>query len=264
MKNLVFALAMSIVALPLCARAGAAIATPSPSPSPFTTIEIGVSSEQLSKGKGTWTGTSAGITHQFAPRTDVYGTARIDSRFGNTDDTYTGGLYLPSSPNTILNVEASFSPTHNVLPQRDLEVSLDHRLASGWGYTLGTRNRGYTAVEVQGGWLLVDRYWRNFRAAYSLNGSHLSNVPGVAFGHTLLFTDYYGIEGTNSVTLSFNAGREVENTGTAVLASSVTGATLGGVHWLSPAFGFSWSASTLRQGTLYSRSGVQIGLRSRF
>jgi len=259
MKKLLGPAIVALVALTTSAQAS----EPKPTPAPLITLELGTTQEHLTNGYGNWQSLYFFASDKFSPRRVAYGSVTTDRRFGSTDETYVAGFYIPPSPNTTLNVEFGYSPTHIVLPQSSLALSLDHRLASGWGYTLGAQHRGYTGTDVQIGSLLVDRYWGKYRAAYTITGAQLSSVAGTALSHGALLTRYYGTDQESSVTLSLDAGREVENVGSTVITSSVAGAALYGVHWFGLHWGVPWAVSIHRQGSLYTRSGVQIGVRAR-
>lgn len=244
--------------------ARALAAAPQPSPTPLTTLEAGASSQGLSNRRGSWQSAYLSYERRLLPRKVLYATLIGDRRFGSGDQTYVAGFYLPPSVNTILNVELAYSPTHVNLPRERIGVSLDHRLDDGWGYSIGVQNRTYSAFSVQMGSFLVDRYWKSFRWAYTLTESRLSNVAGMSLSQAALLTHYYGADGASSLTIGLNAGREAENVGNGlVVVSAVTGARLGGIHWLDKRWGFIWSLSTVRQGSLYTRSGVQLGVRAR-
>lgn len=254
-----------VAGLLLAALSAPTSPTPQPStaPTPAITLELGTSSEQLSNGRGTWQSTYATASERLAPRKVAYLTVADDRRFGYADSDYTAGFYTPPSANTILNLEVSYSPTHAVLPQSELVASLDHRLADGWGYTLGLGERHYSSTDVQLGSVLIDRYWKAYRAMYSVTASHISNVAGTSVGHSASLTYYYGVGQDSSVSGGVNAGREADNVGNAVIASAVWGAHVNGVHWFTPRWAVAWLASTLRQGAFYTRSGVRAGVRLR-
>lgn len=239
-------------------------AQPQPAPTPSTWIEAGDGVDRLSNGLADWQTTYFSFATRSSPRTGWYGNASINSRFGRTDPQYLLGAYFPPSPNTIVNLEFATSPTHAILPSSDAGLSLDHRLAAGWGYALGLRERSYTGANVSMGTFSVDRYWRGFRAAYTLSGTRLSNVPGTSLSHALLLTRYYGLAEASSLTVTLDVGREAENDGGPVLLSTVSGASLTGTHWFDMNnFAITWAASVTRQGRLYTRSGVQVGFRRR-
>ena len=238
-------------------------AQPQPSPTPVSTIEIGGSSEGLSNGYGSWSSEYLTATRRFAPRKSVYFTLENARRFESRDVIYTGGAYVPASPNTILNVELAFSPTHQQRPHAQMYVSLDHRLAAGWGYTLEVQRRLYGYANVQTGAVLVDRYWGEYRAAYRVTGAQLSNAPGLSISQAASLTRYSGPDDESSMTLAINAGREADNLENGVHLSSVVGATLSGLQQAAPRWAFAWAISTIREGSLYTRSGVQFAVRAR-
>lgn len=243
---------------------GAAAATPQPAPTPLATLEAGGSSEQLSNGRGTWNNSYVTYVNRSAPRAAAYGMFSRETRFGKSDPQYLGGVYLPVSANTIFNLELTFSPTHQVLAHHDISISLDHRLARGFGYTLGTARRSYPGLAVQGESVLVDRYWGSQRAAYTLSSVQLSNTGRWSFTHSVSYAYYYGAQALSQITVALSAGRDAENVGPGVLLSSVTSARVGGTHWLGPGWALTWDAATTTQGNAYSRSGIQLGLRRRF
>ena len=238
-------------------------AQPQPSPTPVTTIEIGGSSEGLSNGYGSWASEYLTAARRYTPRKSVYFTLGNAYRFESRDVSYTGGAYVPVSPNTILNVELAFSPTHEQLPHDQVYVSLEHRLAAGWGYTLETQRRSYGYASVQTGAVLVDRYWGEYRAAYWVTGVQLSKAPGLSISQAASLTRYSGTDDESSMTLAINAGREADDLENGVHLSSIVGATLSGLQQFAPRWGFTWVVSTLREGFLYTRSGVQLGVRAR-
>ncbi len=246
-------------------RANAAAPTPGPeaTATPVTTLEVGASSEQLSNAHGSWNGSYLTAVRTFAPRNVAYFSIADDQRFTTRDTTYTAGMYTPTSANTILNLELSFSPTHQALPQNAFDVSLDHRLADGWGYTLGAQERSYTGAAVATGSVLVDRYWKSFRAAYRVTGTRLSTAAGLSLAQSALLTHYYGSDDASSVTFSVNTGREVDDLENGVHISAVTGVTIDGVHWTRGRWAGTWSLYTVRQGSIYTRSGIQLGVRAR-
>lgn len=261
MKRTLIAL---LLMMPLLAVPGRVFAgTPDPAPTPFTWIEVTAGSDHLNNGSPDWHDTSVTVASR-AGRRSMYGTAGSLQRFGKSDSQYTLGAYFPAGSATEFNLEFSASPTHRVLPSADLLLNLDHRVAGGWGYALSVRGRQYPGLSVSTEGVSVDRYWRSFRAAYTLSGTQISNASGNALGHGFLFTKFYGQDDASNITLRLNAGREAENIGGPVLVSTVAAVGLAGVHWFSGnTSAVSWSGSVTRQGNLYTRSEFQLGFRHR-
>lgn len=239
--------------------------TPSPAPTfpPSTQIEIGGSAEHLGNGYSDWYSTYLFLLQKVSQRQSFYGWISSQARYGLTDPQYIFGFYTPLSSETILNVEASYSPTHRTLAQNEIAASLDHRLARGYGYQLGARRRTYQDLSADIAQLGVDHYYGNQRLAYTLSLSQLSNVPGLAATHSATFTHYYGGNADSSVSFNAAAGRDVENVGTRVAIYPTFQAGASGLHWYAQHAGFTWSAYLIRQGDLYTRRGIQIGLRYR-
>ncbi len=256
----------AVVAFALAsATAARSEATPAlaATPAPYTLLEAGASSEQLSNARGVWQSQYVLVTRYLAQREAVYASLARDIRFGQPDTQAVVGAYLPLSPSTILNLETSVSPQHGVLPASELFASLEHRLAAGWGYIVSERHRSYPSLTADTAGLTIDRYWRHDRAGVSANATIISNAPGLAVGYSAFFTRYYGRDDESSLTFAVQNGREAENVGRGVLISKVTGASLDGVHWTPGSLAVAWAVWTLRQGMLYSRNGVQVGLRVR-
>lgn len=243
----------------------AASAEPQPQPAatPFVWVDATASTSHLSNGSPEWHDTQITLGTRKG-RTASYASVLTSNHFGRSDSGYLAGAYITPSVNTELSLELTFSPTHQVMPYTQTSISFDHRLANGWGYAVGYGNRVFPGLSVATASLGTDRYWRSLRAAYTVSLTTLSNVSGTSLSQNALLTHFYGADQRSSVTFTVNAGREAENVGGPVLVSTVTGATLRGTHWLgtSPT-ALTWSASLTRQGGLYARSEVQLGLRRR-
>jgi YaiO family outer membrane protein len=238
--------------------------SPDPVPLPNTQIIITGTDEAVTDNRGSWSDVSGEIIQSIAPRESFYALGGIASRFNQTDPHYTVGGYAPLGTRAFLNLEASFSPTHLILPQTDLLGSVEDRLGGGWGYAGGYERRLYTNVGATIYSLMLDRYVGNYRFAYRVSAANLSNVAGLALTHDLRATRYYGARGDSSVGLALTAGRDVENIGTSVLVSPVRGVSLSGVHWFERDWALDWNLETQSLNRLYSRSGASLGLHFRF
>ena len=136
-------------------------------------------------------------------------------------------------------------------------------LPGGWGIALGLRRSEYNTSSVNITSLLAERYWDNFRGAYTLYSGRPDGASSAA-SHRFQLSYYYGDR--NSIGLSYTTGREVENTGppAGVITSDVRDWTLMGRHWFVPGWAFSYELLTHEQGSLYRRHGLRLGLRHRF
>ena len=108
----------------------------------------------------------------------------------------------------------------------------------------------------------VERYFKQYRAAYTLYVAHLNGV-GTSASHVFQGNYYYGQR--NSIGIGGAFGEEVESLGEGrLLRTAVQDLSLNGRYWVNEKWGISYSAWWHRQGRLYIRSGAQIALLRRF
>ena len=227
-----------------------------------TELELGLTSEGLTNGYAGWRSIYLEGLHRFGERKAVYGTLRETERFGLHDSEAQGGFYYPLGDTWTSLVEASVSPTYNVLPKFSLFGQLQKTLDYGWGLHAGIRHSEYPTLNTNIGVFTAERYWSNFRGAYSL---YLGRPAGgsTAPSHVLALDYYYGER--NFIGIAVNDGREVAGLGPlGVITSDVRGVVLRGRHWLTPDWAVSFEALHQEQGSLYIRHGARIGLRRAF
>ena len=230
---------------------------------PRNELEIGHSRETLSNNLPDWTSSYLLASHRFGDRHVLYGGLRETRRFGLDDSEVHAGLYYPLGGTWTAQVEGSLSQTHEVLPRHSVYGQLQKSLPGGWGIGFGIRHNEYTLSGSNVLSLLAERYWGNFRGAYTL---YSGKPEGASSGssHRLQLSYYYADR--SSVGLSYTDGREVENVGPprGVLASDVRNWTLSGQHWLTPAWALTYDLVNHEQGSLYRRQGLRLGIRHSF
>lgn len=230
---------------------------------PRNELEIGHSRETLSNNLPDWTSSYLLASHRFGDRHVLYGGLRETRRFGLDDSEVHAGLYHPLGSTWTAQLEGSLSQTHEVLPRHSVYGALQKSLPGGWGVGFGIRHNEYTLSGSNVVSLLAERYWGNFRGAYTL---YSGKPEGASSGssHRLQLSYYYADR--SSVGLSYTDGREVENVGPprGVLASDVRNWTLSGQHWLTPAWALTYDLVNHEQGSLYRRQGLRLGIRHSF
>jgi YaiO family outer membrane protein len=134
----------------------------------------------------------------------------------------------------------------------------------GWVGHGGVRYTSYDKVTATTGYGLVEKYWGNNRASYTIYLTKLSNA-GTAPNHRLTYNRYYG-ERVNTVGVAVSFGKEHENLGPGlgILRSNTWSINTKATHWLTESLGVDVSAGLHRQGTVYYRRGLYLGLRYRF
>lgn len=229
---------------------------------PSTAVEVGLAHENLDKGHNDWRAATVDIEHYAAPRETFYAGLRETQRFGLDDTEGKAGAYLPITDACTLNLEGSASGTHRVLPQYSLYAQLHRILPAGWGIAAGLRHNEYSTSGTNTLNLLAERYWGNYRAAYTL---YLGKPEGASTGasHRVQLSYYY--TDRSHVGLSLTSGREVESIGPGqVLTSDIEAAGLAGRHWLNRDWAVSYELGRQRQDNLYTRQGLYVGLRRQF
>lgn len=225
--------------------------------------ETGFSHYTLTNGYADWDSAYFDAGHRFARHHSVYGELRQARRFGLTDRELSGGYYYPVSPRWIVLVEASASPEHHFLPKHSAHGQLQVSFAGGWDIQGGIRRAWYTQTPTDIATLTGERYWGRYRAAYTLYLARLPN-SGTAPSHKATLSYYYTDH--SNLTLTLARGRQLQSLGPSlgVLLLDVRSISIGGRHWITPAWGITYMALSERQGNLYSRKGIRIGLRYAF
>ncbi len=230
---------------------------------PRTEIALAYGHENLTNNGLNWNVVQLDLSRQIADRYTIYSGLREIRRFGLKDTEGMVGFYTPLSSTWTSVLEVSVSPSHHVLPKYSIFGQLHKALGNGWGVEAGVRHSEYerSAVDVLSA--TAERYWDNWRGAYTL---YAGRPQGAASGaaHRLQLTYYYSER--SFIGVAYTTGREVENVGppTGVRATDVKDWTLNGRYWLSNAWGLTYELVSHEQGTLYRRQGLRLGVRHSF
>ncbi len=225
-------------------------------------VEAGVSFEHLSNGFESWSEVYLSASKKFKSRRAVYGIYRRTERFGQGDHEMTVGYYEPIGKRWTFFAEGSASPTHRILPKFSTLLQIEHSLKRGWGAQAGWRHTEFNTARINTGIFTVERYFSNYRAAYTLYATNLAGA-GNSAAHRVQLTRYYNNE-KSSLNLSFSAGHEVENIAARVLQTDVQSVAFGGRHWINQHWGLNYNYSLTRQGSIYTRQGINFGVLYRF
>lgn len=226
-------------------------------------IELGFSRDALDKGYANWDSFYLDGAHRFGERHSVYGKLRETQRYSLHDREISGGYYHPFGETWTILVEASASSDHKVLPKNSLFGQLQKAFEGGWNVQAGLRRSQYAAASTGLMVLTGERYLGSYRAAYTFYLGKPQGA-GAAPSHMGQLSYYYAER--SFLTLSLAKGRQVENLGIGpgVLTTDVTSTSLSGLHWLASGWGVSYETIAERQGNLYSRKGIRLGLRHAF
>lgn len=226
-------------------------------------VEAGLSHELLDNGYANWDSLYLDGLHRLGHRHAVYGGLRETQRYDLRDREISAGYYHPLGETLTGLLEASASPDHNVLAKDSLFGQLQKAFEGGWDVQAGLRRSQYNSGSTDLMVLTGERYWGNYRGAYTL---YLGKPQGggTASSHTGQLAYYYSER--SYLAFAVSSGRQAENLGPGlgVLTTAVSSARFSGRHWLGSAWGTSYEAIVEHQGDLYTRKGIRLGLRHAF
>jgi YaiO family outer membrane protein len=222
------------------------------------------SNETLSRNFGTWRTASLYVQRKFDNRQIVWGNYRLSDRNGTRDQEFIAGIYKPFAKKWAVTAEAMYSPTRQYVGKFSVMGEVEKGFKQGFVGHFGTRFTKYTTVSATTAYGIVEKYWGENRAAYTLYVTKLSNA-GTAPTHRFQYNRYYG-ERSNTVGFAVSFGKEHENLGPAlgILRSRTWSLSFSAKHWLTNNFGLSIDGTLHRQGDIYYRRGVTFGIRYRF
>lgn len=227
-------------------------------------ILLQYSQESLTRNLGTWRIASLYAERKFANRSIVWGSYRVSKRRSARDQEFIGGAYKPFGKKWAVTGEAMFSNTRKYVGKFSLMGEGERNLGKGFVGHVGARYTVYDAVKATSLYGLTEKYWGSNRVAYTLYVTTLTNA-GTAPTHRFQYTRYFG-EKLNSLGATFSAGREHENLGPGIgILRSQTWSVAGSArYWLSKKVGVNFDGLIHRQGDLYYRRGLNVGVRYRF
>lgn len=219
-------------------------------------IGVSVRNEWLDRGLDDWR--AYRVDAASVPRDALgwYGAINHEQRFGLSDTGVEFGLVAPFGAGWTVQAEIGGAPGAEFLPRGYGDLRLQRALDGGWVVGASVRHTAYRDTDVDRLALGVERYAGNWRAGYTLN---LTAAAGERLvGHDLSLDRYYADR--SSVGLRLSTGEDTALQGVSVVASDVDAAWLQGRHWFAPDWALQWSAGASRQGELYDRRWVQLGV----
>ncbi len=218
--------------------------------------------EDLSGGRPSWRSTTAGLDHKLGPYRHVNGGIHVEERFDEQDEQFSLGFADRLGSDWSYGIALDVAPDGVILPEWNLVMEAARALPQDMTLNLRARHADYVNVDVDSLAVGVEKYFPMFRTAYTLTAAEPSGL-GTSFGHTLRFAHDYAEASHVSFTLGY--GEEAETIAPGVVQVTTNrSVSLNGLHWHSPAWGFTWEAGWYEQGDLYDRTRISLGLQYRF
>lgn len=233
---------------------------------PQREVEAGGSYEHLTHGYDSWKSLYLEGENRYQAGRTVYGQGRFTDRYRLDDTELMLGTVQRLTDNVDWQVEASGSPTHEVLPEYTLLLGGSARFAPGWDAGLTARHSAYTHTYSNLYSFGLGHEMGPYRLEYMLYAGQAEDASAV-FAHRLQGTWYYG--GRNRVGLYVAVGQETENSGEPgadhLLTDSVRSIGIIGRHWFGDGpWGIGYHLWNHKQSDRYTRTGGSLGLRYRF
>jgi YaiO family outer membrane protein len=236
-------------------------APPMKAPGPLE-VELNGGADYLTNGYAPWTMGGLSGRYTFGRRTTAYGRVQETSRFGLLDTELMVGGTMPVGPITTGVLEASVSPTAQVLPRVSGTAMAELALGGGWVAWGRARHAVYTAANVSTATLGVEAYIGALRLTLAGGGS-VSPAGGFPLG--MQGAVAWMPNDRDAYSLRLGAGQEVETVGPGrIVTSDVLSASLEGRKWLTPHWALTAEAGWVRQGVFYDRLRGQLGVRRAF
>lgn len=227
-----------------------------------TELEVSQRYEQLDSGFSDWQAQRLDAQTRSEEGVAWYGAVQRERRYGGWNEGIEAGAAIPIGHYWVVQPEVATSFNASFLPSWYADLRVQRVLSEGWVTNASLRRTQYDDSQVDRLALGVERYWGNWRGAYTLNISDVDSA-GTPVGHAVALDRYYN--DTSFIGIRGNVGREEETLPNGnVFTTSVSGLGLRGRHWLNGDWAVAWDLGWLSQGDIYNRSGVQVGIRRAF
>lgn len=228
-------------------------------------LEAGFGGSLLSGNYGNW-------QHQyvrgdaFSGRFHGYAIAQRMNRYDLSDTLLTVGTNVRLSEQWRGAFALGYSDSANFSVRQSYTAAAHYQFRRPVGIEFGVRQSEYRLSDSSGLYSEVEYYWRNFRFAARANYDSLNSTQFQTSdnGWGFRVTGSYYYEPSSRVTLALVSGDELEALPGRTLVTSVTGIAVYGEHRWHNDWALTYAFDFTKQGSLYDRTGYQLGLRYYF
>lgn len=223
-------------------------------------LGLRIGADSLSGPAASWEEGALQFTHRFGPRRVLDLELAHTERYALRDRRLQLAYTHPLTAQVAATLEGSVSDTHRVLAQRMFGFGVQVEFMPAWLLHAGLRTTRYDSGDVNQAMLMLERYVGSYSFSAAWRPARLEGT-GASVGE-LRATRYYGER--SSLGLIAAAGTEAESVGGDVILTSVRSLALAGRHWVAADWALTWSLGHTRQGDLYIRNGIQLGVQHAF
>lgn len=226
------------------------------------TLTVGADVQDLNNSLPGWSGGFAEFGWQASPRRRYSIRTQYSRRFSTTDFGLGAGAEFRLGDRWLAGIELSGASDPDFLASTSWGGHVGRSFEHGWALDLRYRRREFDTATVSAWTATAEKYFGNFRAAYSLAFAHLHGATD-ALTHIGTLNWYRGENHSYGITLALGEEAEVVAPGQ-VLQTDVNSISFTGRHRLSGQWSLSWFAGTHEQGDLYRRRYVGLAAAYRF
>jgi len=224
------------------------------------TLAAGI--ENLTNNQPGWNNQSLRIDWNATDSLDVFVSVGRHERFNQPDSPLSAGARVELLDHWHAGLELESTNSANFLPDSSYAVYAGRRFDKGWVGQLRAERRNYDTVTVTIWSARTERYFSNYRAAYTLHVSRLHGLAN-ALSHAFTLDWYRSTASSVGVTVAFGDENEAIGPG-AVLESSITSITINGRYALNRRFDLNGWVGVHEQGDFYRRQYAGIAVTAGF
>lgn len=223
-------------------------------------VRAAASTQRLSNNLPSWRETTIQYTQQAGSET-LLGTGLTRTSRFDINDWQVNALYSTKLSSVLrASLDANVSPSHRVLARYALDGQLHYEFQPAWLAHVGLKTSSYNDARVNQLMFGLEHYFSAFSISLGLR-------PTRAFGRTVYSGEARGnfyYDDQNSVGFLVASGREATPIGANVALVDVRAVAIIGQHWLNRYWALTYAVNQTRQGTLYTRRGVDVGIQYAF
>ena len=228
---------------------------------PQWTMFLGASHEDLDSGLADWSHQFVELTRQSADDPQLGFRIGRDVRSDTADVTLGANAEFEWSSKWFGGIDLGISSDPTFQPDTAFSGHVGRALGDGWVADLLYRRRDYPTAEVDSVVGTIEKYYGDYRFAYSPGLSRLDGSSSF-MNHVMTVNWYYNEDANLGITIS--TGKEAESIGIGqVLETDVKGLVLNGRQPLNERFGLQWWLGFHEQGDFYRRRflGLAVSFR---
>lgn len=221
-----------------------------------TSVGFSTAVDQLSNSTPDWHETKLAIQRKYGLH-HVGGIAiSRTERFGFQDEQI--GVYYakPFGKKLVAVVNADVSTTHRILPKYAYGATAQYEFAPAWLIHSGARTIKYDAVRVNQALLMLEHYVSSF--SWSTSWRPTRAFGTLAHSRDVRINYYYADKSQTG--LLFASGQEAARLEENVSLTTLRSVAVIGRHWVNERFALNYNITHTRQGNIYIRNGLSIGL----